>query len=192
MNNDDLSKQKIALVLKTLDQAIHDDIWRKSNFLQVIGRKLSEIRSDFIREVDESLEQQSKLATTLSNRLALKTNQVEVFVSLYTFEGTKLSAWERILINLPRQMISRPIYSSEDDVKANIRSKENKINEAFVSIHVNPSDILPMAADKIPRDKSGKTLMVLKDNSLSLNNVNYFWHEGRRYQWVKGQLVTES
>ena len=89
-------------------------------------------------------------------------------------------------------MISRPIYADEEDIKALIRTKENKINEAYVSMYISQSDILPLPADKIPVDKLGKPLITLKDKSLSLDNINRFVHESGSYQYSQGRLVKNS
>lgn len=40
-------------------------------------------------------------------------------------------------------MISRPIYAEEEQVKALLKTKENKQNEAYVAIYINSTDIIP-------------------------------------------------
>ena len=99
--------------------------------------------------------------------------------------------WERIVNNLPKQIISRPIYADEENANQLIRSKENKLNEAYVAIYINQSDIIPMG-DKTPTDRLGKPLLTLKDKSLSLNNINRFVHVSGVYQYLAGKLIKES
>jgi intracellular multiplication protein IcmQ len=86
-------------------------------------------------------------------------------------------------------MISRPIYADEEDIKALLRTKENKANEGYVSMYISQSDILPLQSDKIPVDKLGKPLLTLKDKSLSLDNINRFVHKSGIYQYSQGRLV---
>jgi intracellular multiplication protein IcmQ len=103
-----------------------------------------------------------------------------------------MQSWERILMNLPKQMISRPIYADEMDLQSLIRTKENKTNEAYVCMHVNQSDILPLPKDKVPIDKLGKSLLTLKDKSLRLDSIRYFVHQSGSYQYSRGRLIKSS
>lgn len=192
---DELTEQQTQAILKALDEAIETGPWEESNFLRVIGKNLRSIRNDFANRIGSDVkEQQEKLKTEshLANRVALRTGQQEVFIGLYSTEGNNLQAWERILANLPRQMISRPIYPNEEDVKYLIKSKENKINEAYVAVYINQNDILEMPPDKIPKDRFGKPLLSLKDRSLSLDNINRFVHLSGVYRYIKGRLVKNS
>ena len=186
---DELSKQKIDAILTALDKVIDGNAWDESAFLRVIGKKLREARDEFVEQVNSSGEDKSKITSHLANRIALRTGQQEISILLYSSDGANLQSWERIVANLPRQMISRPIYANEDDVKAAIRVKENKLNEAYVSSYVSQTDILQMPADKAPIDKLGKPLLTLKDKSISLDNINYFVHSSGTYRLARGRLV---
>lgn len=185
---DKLTEQQTAEILKALDEAIQQGPWEESNFLRVIGKNLREIRDDYVRHI-ESNQIKTNIKSYDDHPMASKAGYQEIFVSLYSSEGTNLQAWERILINLPRQMISRPIYANESDVIQLIKSKVNKANEAYVAIYINENDILPIAADKIPRDKLGKPLLVLKDRSLTVDNISRFVHFSGDYIFSKNHLV---
>ncbi|MBX9702616.1 MAG: Dot/Icm secretion system protein IcmQ [Silvanigrellaceae bacterium] len=182
-----LTEEQTEAILKALDDAIETGPWEESNFLRVIGKNLKEIRSNFA----DHLANEGKTVSSTQNKAnqTLESGQKKVFVSLYSFEGNNLQSWERILANLPRQMISRPIYENEEHLKFLIKSKENKVNEAYVAIHINPQDILSLSVDKTPIDKFGKPLLSLKDRSLDLDNVLYFVHFSGNYHYIKGRLV---
>ena len=92
-------------------------------------------------------------------------------------------------MNLPKQIISRPIYANEEDIKALIRTKVNKVNEAYVSIYIHQSDILFLSPDKTPLDKLEKPLLTLKNKSISLENINLFVHGSSTYHYRQGRLV---
>lgn len=186
---DELSDQQTDAILKALDEAIEKGPWEDSNFLKVIGKNLREIREGFVNRLNTSGHEKSKITAHLANRIALRSGQQEIFIALYSSDGGNIQSWERILMNLPRQMISRPIYADEEDIKALIRTKENKLNEAYVSMYISQSDILPLPADKVPMDKLGKPLLTLKDKSLSLDNINRFVHKSGSYQFNQGKLV---
>ena len=188
---DALSKQQIDAILKALDEAIEQGPWENSNFLRVIGKNLREIRDKFVSQMD-SANQKSKGNTHVANRIALRSGQQEVFVGLYSSDGINIHSWERIIINLPKQMISRPIYAEEKDVKEFIKKKENKINEAYVSIYVSQNDILPLSSEKTPLDKLGKPLLSLKDKALNLENINHFVHQTGIYKYSHGRLLKST
>ncbi len=185
---DELSKQQSDDILKALDEAIEEGPWEASNFLRVIGKNLHEIRDVFAAESNTTPGETSGIVSHLANRIALRSGQQEVFVALYSSDGSNVSSWERILMNLPKQMISRPIYADEEDIKALIRTKLNKINEAYVSMYINQSDILFLSPDKTPVDKLGKPLLSLKNKSLNLDNINRFIHQSGTYHYAHARL----
>ena len=186
---DKLSENQADSILKALDNAIAQGPWDESNFHRVIGKNLREIRDNFTNQANASTNEHVKMAETIANRLALRSGQQEIFIALYSSDGSNMLSWERILGNLPRQMISRPIYAQERDVKDIIKTKENKINEAYVSIFVGAEDLLQVDADKVPIDKLGKQLLSLKDKSLRLDNISRFVHHTGVYKFVNGRLV---
>ncbi|MDI9817878.1 MULTISPECIES: Dot/Icm secretion system protein IcmQ [unclassified Legionella] len=189
---DELTSQQVEAILKALDEAIETGPWDESNFLRVIGKNLREIRDNFVSQSGSQGREKIQTESNLANRVALRTGQQEVFIGLYSTEGNSLQAWERILANLPRQIISRPIYSSEEDVKNLIKSKENKLNEAYVAAYINQSDILPMTPEKMPSDRFGRPLLSLKDRALNIENISRFVHLTGVYQYRKGRLIKNS
>ncbi|MCW8408500.1 Dot/Icm secretion system protein IcmQ [Legionella sp. PATHC035] len=192
MTNEKFTKEHNDAILKALDYAIQNGPWDKSNFLRSIGNRLIGVRDNFAKKINARSQAQIQSDTNLANRLALRGNQQEVFVSLYTSDGSNLQSWERIIFNLPRQMISRPIYEKEDQVKALIKSKENKQNEAYVGIYINKTDIIPLVPDKILYDRLGSPLLTLKDKSLDLENITRFVHISGSYKYSRGRLTKES
>ncbi len=189
--NNDLTKQQIDAIIKILDDLTALGGWDSSTFMRVISKKLLAIRDDFVSKSGAYRPEKLKMTSNLANRVAMRSGQQEIFISLYSMDGANLQAWERIVNNLPKQIISRPIYADEENVNQLIRSKENKLNEAYVAIYINQSDIIPMG-DKTPTDRLGKPLLTLKDKSLSLNNINRFVHVSGVYQYLAGKLIKES
>jgi intracellular multiplication protein IcmQ len=186
---DKLSDAQNEAILKALNDAIEKGPWEQSNFLKIIGKNLVEIRAGFLSQLGASSQAQLKAESNLANRIALRSGQQEVYVSLYSADGSNMQSWEKIVTNLPRQMISRPIYADEEDVKAAIKIKENKQNEAYVAIYINQSDILALSTDRISVDKLGKMLLSLKDKTLNLDNISRFIHISGIYQFVNGRLI---
>lgn len=186
---DELSEEQARVILEALDTAITEGPWESSNFLRVIGKNLREIRDKFVSQVNFPSQDQDKVSSHLANRIALRSGQREIFIALYSSTGINIQSWAHMLANLPKQMISRPIYANEQDVKDVIRTKENPNNEAYVSIYVNQSDILPTTPDKTPVDKLGKPLLSVKDRSVKLDNINRFEHVTGTYRYVEGRMT---
>jgi len=189
---DDLTDEQNETILKALNEAIDSGPWDKSSFLRVIGKNLTQIRDDFISLLGAKSQSQLKAESHLANRIALRSGQQEIYVSLYSADGSNIQSWEKIVANLPRQMISRPIYADEEDIKAILKAKENKMNEAYVAIYINQTDILPLSPDKASFDKLGKALLSLKDKTISLDNISRFVHHTGVYQFERGQLIKNS
>ncbi len=121
-----LSDAQNADILQALNKAIEEGPWEQSNFLRVIGKNLSSIREGFLNQLDESSHAQLRADANLANRMALRSGQHEIYISLYSSEGSNLVSWERIITNLPRQMISRPIYANEQDIQEALKLKKIK------------------------------------------------------------------
>ncbi|HHF7365763.1 TPA: Dot/Icm secretion system protein IcmQ [Legionella bozemanae] len=192
MEKNTFTKEHNDAILKALDYAIQNGPWDKSNFLRSIGNRLIGIRDNFAKKINERSQAQIQADAHLANRLALRSGQQEVFVSLYSSDGSNLQSWERIIANLPRQMISRPIYANEEQVQALIKSKENKQNEGYVAIYINETDIIHLSADKTLMDKLGSPLLTLKDRALNVDNITRFVHLSGHYKYSRGRLIKEQ
>lgn len=185
---DKLTEKQTVDILESLDNAIKDGPWEESNFLRAVGKSLQEIRQHYVEHIESNSRQikdEEKANLTNLRRITQK----EIFVSLYSSEGDNLQSWERIVANLPKQMVSRPIYGEESEVIQWMKSKPNRSNEAYVSFHVEENDILSLAIDKAQFDKFGKPLLVLKDRALRIENINRFVHTSGTYSLRKGRLI---
>ncbi len=175
--------------LAALDKAIASGSWNETNFVLIVGKKLKEMRDNLAEDIKKAEDNSGFSPDELAKNLAMQSSLREVFISLYSLEGAKLTSWEQILVNLRRQMVSRPVYAKEEEVISFIKTKEKKINEAYVSIFVKEEDILQVRPDKIQVDKLGQQLLVLKDNAVSLDCINYFVHLTGKYKYSRGRLL---
>ena len=186
---DDITEEQVNAILKALDKALENGPWEDSNFLRVIGKNLKQIRDNFASEIMTVKAEKESVRSSLTSQTLQRKDQQEVYVSLYTTGGEVLQAWERVIANLSRQIISRPVYANEEDVQQLIKSKENKLNEAYVAIFINQSDLLNPSVDKIPKDRFGKSLLMLKDKAVNVANISRFVHLSGDYTLVKGRLI---
>lgn len=191
MKNDNLTKEQVNEILQALDEVIEQGPWDDSNFLKVMGQNLRNMRDEFIQKSESSRQQLSDNDKHIAHQLALRHGRRKIYIGLYSSEGRNMLSWERIVANLPRQMISRPIYADEQDIQEMIKTKENKFNEAYVSVYISEQDILPLSADKLPVDKLGKSMLMLKDNTVNLDNVESFVHQSGSYHLSHGRLIKD-
>jgi intracellular multiplication protein IcmQ len=183
------SDEHNAGILAALNKALEEGPWEESNFLRAVGKRLAQIRDEFVTNLANSDKAGMRSQAQMANRLALRANQKLVYIALYSSEGINLQSWERIVANLPQQTISRPVYDNEVDVKEAIKMKENKMNEGYVAIYINNTDFLELPSDRIPVDKLGKPLLSLKDKAVDLGNVVKFVHLTGTYDYAKGRLT---
>lgn len=187
---DDLTEEQNKAILDALNKAIDTGPWEESNFLKTIGANLCSIRDKFINVLGEMPNLENGIPRV--GRHHEDEVHQEVFIALYSSEGNNMQAWERILSNLPRQIISRPVYADESGVQSIIKTKTNKINEAYVAIGISQSSILNLPQDKIPIDKLGNPLLSIKDRSLNMENISRFVHYSGTYNYVKGRLFKKE
>lgn len=186
-----ISEQQKKAILKSLEDAIKKGPWEKSNFLRAICKSLQAIHDNFENKINERSQKQIKEEAHEASRFSLRSDQQEVFVSLYSLDGANIQSWEKIISNLPGQMISRPIYLKEEQVISFLKTKENKENEAYVAIFINKSDIINLPPDKAIIDKLGNPLLSLKDKTLDLNNISRFVHSSGVYKYKGNHLIKE-
>ena len=188
MNNREMiTKQQVDDILHVLEDTIENGPWQKSNFLTAVGRNLQDIRTNFA-ELAEKTYGKGRNYGHSTRQMAMERNMKEIFISLYSVD-VELSSWERILTNLPKQNVFRPIYAAEEDVQLLIKSKEKKINEAYVSVYIGQDDVINMDSTKVIVDKLGKSLLSLKGKAVQISNYHYFVYDGVHYKFIDGRLV---
>lgn len=188
--NDEETKDKLFGILLALDKALEQGPWSASTFLTLIGKKLKNIRDNLVDKLenveDESRGESRVVAKQNADRFV---SMKKIYVALYAFDGSNLQSWERIIDHLPDQVTSRPVYANEEDMIATIRTKSNRINEAYAEIYVDPQYILQLPQERISVDKLGKPLLALKDKAINLHNFDVLVHQSGVYRYVGGRLI---
>lgn len=188
--NKKLTEEQYAAVLSALDEALSQGEWTSSSFLIQIGLKLKKIRDDFAQsQMDEDFSRQEISSELLKQQADSRSQMIKVFIALYAYDGGELPSWERVIANLPTQMVSRPVYANEEDLLAILRMKAKSVNDAYVSVYILPSDIIERQSEKGVFDKSGVPLLSIKNNAVKLSNLDVFVHQTGTYHYVKGHLV---
>lgn len=188
-------------LLHVLDSTIEKGPWDKSIFLGTIGKKLKEIRFNFknrLRFLDPGFEETiaeinisaSPIAETPSASVPqqLSGDQIEAYVSLYNVDGGNIAKWEKILQTMDKQIVSRPVYATEQAARASIRAKTIRKNDAYAAFYLSKEDIIPPKDGKAPLDRLGNSLLILKDTALKLSNITRFCHESGIYLFRDNSL----
>ena len=141
---------------------------------------------EFQQDVSGVLANHNKSLKKTSDRFVLNENQLEVYIGVYNAQGTDLGQWARVISNLTSQCVSRPMYFSQSAVKEMIRSKVNLNNEGYVLIHVNKSDLMDIEKERLPRDKLGNVLLLLKERVITQERIKKFYHDTGVYEYKQG------
>ncbi len=186
----DLSKRQMDTIMEALNHMVSDGPWESSPFLREIGKKIANVRDDFLPPATREAQNELNNKILDGGASEVGENQYqEIYIALYSADGAKMSSWEHILSNLPRQMIARSIYTTEADVKNWISTKINKVNEAYVVLKIDKSFILRIDDNKTSFDKLGQPLMVLKDRTITLDSIVRFVHSRGVYHFKNGRLI---
>jgi intracellular multiplication protein IcmQ len=187
-----LSKDQLAAMLIAFDNALADGPWTDTKFLSLIGQKLHRLRDEVFTELEHADDTpQSRASRAGQQEPSRFAAMKKVYIALYAFDGSNLESWARIVSHLPNQVTSRPVYEKEEDAIANISNKSNRINEAYAIVYVDPRSILTQPPERVPKDKLGKPLLVLKDNAVQLDNFEVLMHESGIYRYVSGRLISK-
>src|SRR5688572_1179808 len=120
---DEETKHNLELI-RALDKMIADGNWEGGLFFQAAGKKLRALSQELKAELQLPSEQE----VTISDMAAFvkqKSGLIEIFISVYCTEGRNIKKWELVLGSLPKQIVSRPVYKREKDIKETINTKEN-------------------------------------------------------------------
>ena len=188
MSSPDEEIQTNLEILKALNDAIEKGPWKHSPFFRGIGKKLENLRNRFIQESGlEGVDlEQLHLKTIESNQ---PDDYLNIYILLYQSEGINIRKWFNVVISLVEHSTSRPVYKNEEDVKAAIRAKENKQNDAYIEVKVRKQDIYPTSNEKPRIDRDGRELLLLHDGAIHLKNVTRFVHISGDYTLGEHSLI---
>lgn len=173
-------------VIKAIDQVLQAGDWEDSLFLRNTVKPLKKIR-------DAALElQEQARATSGEKKLTLRdleNDETLVYISIFQSEGHNIRKWELQLSSLRSHLLGRPVYEKEEDVQKVIRQKLIQISEAYVVVAIKQSDFQDFSYQEKRVDRSGNTLLTLKEKAVKPENIFKFIHQGKQYYFVKGKLV---
>lgn len=118
-----------------------------------------------------------------------------VYVYLFNAEGMTVADWTASL--LPKVFyeysINRPIYAEKNHIDAVIRAKKNKLQHGYLTIAIQPEDILSNEETALLKDSAGNPLVKVKEGSLRFEKLTAFTHNEQDYVVdEKGKLVKKN
>lgn len=171
-----------------LDALTREAFWQSGGVLKGIQHNLVMILEDFTKAINA--EDPTHIAQQQSDESEeLGEEYTKVYVSLYCVSG-QLHDWEKILSNIDKQVISRPILVKEEHIQSLIRSKENSNNQAYAVLQVLESNVIRQTtADRPDHDTLGHEMVSLKDSRIDSESILYFVHQNQTYRLEHGLLV---
>ena len=181
-----VSLEDAQLIQEALHKLVQSPDFSHSTFLNLIHKNIVKLSEDF----DESVLNFYYSQEDVEVKPLEYPNHELVYVSIYCSDGNNLTAWERVILNLPKQYISRPIYVREQDAQKAAKAKPLFINEGYVAVFVDKKSIFEQDSDAFAlQDKFGFELLNLKDRAIDLSKIYFFWHNSKQYLFKNQSLI---
>lgn len=179
-------------ILAALDKAIDTGHWEGGLLFDMAGKDLRRLRETLGEQFQLTVLTAEK-SSGASAEVTVAAGEVSVYVALYLANGDKLPEWERVLGLLSTKSIGRPIYQNENDVRAFIASRPMRTKDAYVVVHVKEGDIIkPRDRDYYNKDRTGRPLLLVKEEAIKINNIVKFVHNTGTYHYDNGRLVKQD
>lgn len=192
-------KKILKELIAALERAIERGPWQRGLLFQAIGKKLRHLRGRFARELPADSSHSNEENSTLrsdgmksSPQKSSEEDSLIVYLSLYMNAGDNIQKWEKLLGTLPSSIVTRPIYKNEEDLRAALRPKENKINDAYISVRIRATDLIHPPGNTPPMDRYGHPLLIVRQGAVQSENILTFMHRSGRYLFTDGRLVRQG
>lgn len=174
MSSNEIKEKVLELVRKAIEQ---DEELRKK---YGIGDKFRFVR-DRLRQLSEAIEAELKTKVVVQDdtKREVMPDQRLVYVYLYNTHGSHFRSWQNMLSPdlFYEYSVNRPIYPDLKSLQRLLKTKENKLQHAFLAVAVSKSDIIETAA----QDGLGQPLLKVKEGSLHFDNLISFTHNEQDY-----------
>ena len=179
-------------LITAIDQLLTTGNWEDSLFLRANKKRFLALREKIIALNGQA---DSLLSQSVANKtIAWGEHKRLIYILLHQTHGNQLSHWEQLLKGLIGQSAGRPIYSSEEHIKAVVRSKPYPSKEGYVVLVVDKQAILQPYSGHQVTDRFGYELLMLKENAVRFDSMVEFVNEDKRYRFHNGhlQLINSS
>lgn len=181
---DELQKKIVQL----MDEALTKHDWSTSPYVRMVASKLREYREQLAHYIQSESNAQAEQQV----HSAIPEGMKAMYVVLYSQEGENLKSWEPILLNLPEQIFTRPVYEEELSAKQFVNSKINKNNYAYCICYIHLNEIIQEHHEASARDPLGNRLIRLRNPSLKNHHIIRLYHAGHWYVYQDQKLTLEA
>lgn len=184
----DYTKEQHEKLIEWVRQAIDQD--KKLREKHQVDDKFRFIRERLLALLHQ-LEQHPILVTKTEAQIGyqLMSDEILVYVYLYNAQGIQLRSWQNMLTPkvFYEYSVNRPIYREQADIEALLRSKSNKMQHAYLTVAVKPSDVIQQESVK---DAIGQPMIRVKEGALRFEKLVLLTHNHIEY-WVnkEGELI---
>ncbi|NQY41758.1 MAG: Dot/Icm secretion system protein IcmQ [Legionellales bacterium] len=175
-------------IISAFDKAITNHVWNKHALLKKYKDKLQYLKDTFVKEID--IENYMANENGYRDKKEInRTGQLKVFISLYNPDGGDLDKWSQIIHGIVENVISRPVYRVEDDIKSAITSQNKQENEGYVIVYVNNIDLIDNSKSNESQDSLGNELSFLRKNCIKKDNIVEFVYDSQHYVIKEKKLI---
>ena len=171
------------------DRVLGKGDWEDSLFLRNTVKPLQALREQAQQTVD-FIQYGNQQAS--NDQLALSDEATAIYISLFQSQGDDLQRWEMQLRSLPRYILGRPVYASEEFAQKLVRLKAIKTPEAYAKVAVEKSMLQDDGISLKRTDRHGSELINLIPGAVKTQNILEFVHQGKRYYWRDGKLILQD
>lgn len=187
--SDDKLKEQIFEFEKIYSEMLSDERWQESPFLKVMHAKLMKLKNQLSDYIDLVYSEEKPILNGHIEKHPETNDLQKIFIYLYTSDGKKIDSWQRLIANLDKQYISRPIYQDEVHAQHAVFHAPIFSNAGYVAVWVEKKFINSFSIDEMQKDKFGHPLVSLKDRAIQLEKIDYFWNNYAAYHQSNGKLI---
>lgn len=150
-------------------------VTNKFRFIQDRLQKLLE----FLEKHYETTQEEEKQET-----VTIAEDEALVYVHLFNAKGTALASWQNMVTPTVfyEYSVNRPIYAEKSHIEALIRTKNNKLQHAYLTVAVKKTNVVQAANDSSPKDSLGHSLIRVREGTLSFERLVSFTHNLIEYK----------
>jgi hypothetical protein len=180
--NIDLAEKSIEILDKLMGRVDWDDSALLKFYLeriQTLRNEQSDFHERLIKDQAYRIAKQ-QLTEAKGNFKLNELNSLVLYVPLSQSDGSSLTAWEKLLVQLPSFANDQAIYQEEKYIRKFISTQKNIENEAYVSVRVAKEHLVVHPSQE-EKDSLGQPLVCVKEDSILVSNVLFFVHANAAY-----------
>lgn len=183
----DENKKKIKSIIAVLQDLYSNKNWNASLPLKVLKKRVGAYIAQLEHEAENNAPSysQSKHIETV-----LPVGYLKIYIMLHQNSGENLKSWNSCLLSLTSSVLGRAVYASEHEAVKALSYKEDKAKDGYAELWVPEDVIIKLPAEKSLFDRDGQKILSLKQKSIKVENIKYFFHAlGYKYAFIDSRIT---